>query len=83
MDARLQYDISLKTSLAATTGYTHLYDSEIKGLGFVPAKIGLNHSLVINFMFWAKLSPLMVQNLEWKLHFYGLQVLAWIQNILI
>ena len=40
LDARLQYDISLKTSLAATTGYTHLFDSEIKGLGFVPAKIG-------------------------------------------
>ncbi|WP_395075178.1 hypothetical protein [Flavobacterium sp.] len=40
LDGRLQYDISLKTSLAATTGYTHLFDNEVKGLGFVPAKIG-------------------------------------------
>lgn len=38
-DARLQYDLSRKMSLTATTGYTHLF---IKGddAGFVPAKLG-------------------------------------------
>lgn len=38
-DARLQYDLSRKTSLTATTGYTHFFQ---KGddAGFVPAKLG-------------------------------------------
>jgi hypothetical protein len=39
-DARLQYDISLKTSLAFTVGYTHLFKSGEGDLGFVPAKFG-------------------------------------------
>lgn len=38
-DARLQYDITMKTSLAFTTGYTHLAKSGADG-GFVPAKLG-------------------------------------------
>lgn len=40
-DARLQYDLSQKTSLTLTTGYTHLFGKdEIKDLGFIPAKAG-------------------------------------------
>lgn len=38
-DARLQYDITTKTSLAFTTGYTHLFADEKDG-GFIPAKLG-------------------------------------------
>jgi hypothetical protein len=40
VDGRLQYDASLKTSLLVTTGYTHLFDNEVKGLGIVPIKLG-------------------------------------------
>jgi hypothetical protein len=40
VDGRLQYDASLKTSLLVTTGYTHLFDNEVKGLGIVPVKLG-------------------------------------------
>jgi hypothetical protein len=40
-DVRLQYDMTLKTSLTLTTGYTNLF---VKGsnndLGFIPAKAG-------------------------------------------
>lgn len=39
-DVRLQYDISLKTSLAATTGYTNLFSNSNGNSGFVPAKLG-------------------------------------------
>ena len=39
-DGRLQYDISLKTSFAFTTGYTHLFNSDVSDTGFVPAKLG-------------------------------------------
>ena len=39
-DVRLQYDISLKTSLAATTGYTNLFSKSNGNSGFVPAKLG-------------------------------------------
>jgi hypothetical protein len=39
-DIRLQYDMSLKTSLLATTGYTHLFNNDTGDLGFVPAKLG-------------------------------------------
>ncbi len=39
-DVRLQYDISLKTSLAATTGYTNLFSNSMGNSGFVPAKLG-------------------------------------------
>lgn len=38
-DARLQYDFTTKTSLAATTGYTHLFSSG-PDAGFIPAKLG-------------------------------------------
>jgi hypothetical protein len=40
IDGRLQYDASLKTSLLVTTGYTHLFDNVVKGLGIVPIKLG-------------------------------------------
>ncbi len=40
-DARLQYDISLKTSFSATTGYTHLFvKDDNNDAGFVPIKLG-------------------------------------------
>ncbi len=41
LDGRIQYDISLKTSLTGTTGYTHLFNNGESGyLGFIPAKLG-------------------------------------------
>lgn len=40
VDARLQYDISRKTSFTATTGFTHLFSSE-GDLGLIPAKLGV------------------------------------------
>ena len=41
-DVRLQYDLSLDTSLTLTTGYTHLFADEdgIDDLGFIPVKAG-------------------------------------------
>ena len=41
-DIRLQYDMSERTSLTLTTGYTHLFaeEDEIDDLGFIPAKVG-------------------------------------------
>lgn len=40
-DVRLQYDLSRKTSLTLTTGYTHLFaDDNIPDLGYIPAKLG-------------------------------------------
>lgn len=39
-DLRLQYDISLKTSLSATTGYTNLFSDSNGNSGFIPAKLG-------------------------------------------
>lgn len=38
-DGRLQYDLTTKTSLAVTTGYTHLFSSG-DDAGFIPAKLG-------------------------------------------
>lgn len=38
-DIRLQYDLSRKTSLTLTTGYTHLFADEVNA-GFVPVKAG-------------------------------------------
>jgi len=38
-DGRLQYDLTRKTSLAVTTGYTHLFSPGDDG-GFIPAKLG-------------------------------------------
>ncbi|WP_313804196.1 hypothetical protein [Flavobacterium sp.] len=43
-DARLQYDLTMKTSLAATTGYTHLF-SPGEDMGFIPAKLGFKSFL--------------------------------------
>ncbi|UOK43898.1 MULTISPECIES: hypothetical protein [Flavobacterium] len=43
-DARLQYDITTKTSLAFTTGYTHLFSPD-KDSGFIPAKLGFKSFL--------------------------------------
>lgn len=43
-DARLQYDVTMKTSLAATTGYTHLFSSG-SDAGFIPAKLGFKSFL--------------------------------------
>lgn len=44
-DVRLQYDLSKRTSLTLTTGFTNLFMGkengvEIKDLGFIPAKAG-------------------------------------------
>ncbi len=45
-DVRLQYDLSKKTSLTLTTGFTNLFmgkddlGNNIKDLGFIPAKAG-------------------------------------------
>ena len=40
-DVRLQYDLSQKTSLTLTTGFTNLFvDPNVNDLGFIPAKLG-------------------------------------------
>ncbi len=40
-DVRLQYDMSMRTSLTLTTGYTHLFgDDNVPDLGFIPVKAG-------------------------------------------
>lgn len=40
-DVRLQYDLTTKTSLTLTTGFTNLFgDGDIKDLGYIPAKAG-------------------------------------------
>src|SRR5438045_2027589 len=40
-DVRLQYDLTQRTSLTLTTGYTHLFGEEnVPDLGFIPAKAG-------------------------------------------
>lgn len=44
-DARLQYDLTTKTSLSATTGYTHLFIKNTDDAGFVPAKLGFKSFL--------------------------------------
>lgn len=43
-DARLQLNVSRKTSLMATTGYTHLF-SGYEDAGFIPAKLGFKSFL--------------------------------------
>lgn len=42
IDARLQYDLSKRTSLTLTTGFTNLFVGEdnIKDVGFIPVKAG-------------------------------------------
>lgn len=40
-DVRLQYDLTQKTSLVLTTGFTNLFgEDNVKDLGFIPAKLG-------------------------------------------
>jgi hypothetical protein len=40
-DVRFQYDLTMKTSLTLTTGYTHLFaDNDVPDLGFIPVKAG-------------------------------------------
>lgn len=40
-DVRLQYNLSLKTSVTLTTGFTNLFIGDnVKDLGFIPAKAG-------------------------------------------
>lgn len=40
-DVRLQYDLSTRTSLTLTTGFTNLFvDPNVDDLGFIPAKLG-------------------------------------------
>ena len=40
-DARLQYDLSERTSLTLTTGFTNLFiGDDVKDLGFIPVKAG-------------------------------------------
>jgi hypothetical protein len=40
-DVRLQYDLSKKTSVTLTTGFTNLFiDQNVKDLGFIPIKAG-------------------------------------------
>ena len=41
VDVRLQYDLSKRTSLTLTTGFTNLFkDEAVKDLGFIPVKAG-------------------------------------------
>lgn len=41
IDARLQYDLSKRTSVTLTSGYTHVFlDDDFKDLGFIPVKAG-------------------------------------------
>lgn len=40
-DVRLQYDMTKRTSLTLTTGFTNLFgDGDVPDLGFIPAKAG-------------------------------------------
>lgn len=40
-DVRLQYDLTKRTSLTLTTGFTNLFiDNDVKDLGFIPVKAG-------------------------------------------
>ncbi|UUV20814.1 hypothetical protein [Paenimyroides aestuarii] len=42
IDVRTQYDMSRKTSLTLTSGYTHLF-TEPEDVGFIPAKLGVKY----------------------------------------
>ncbi len=48
VDARLQYDVSKKTSFTLTSGYTHLFDGDNGDLGLVPVKAGFKQFLSKN-----------------------------------
>lgn len=54
IDARLQYDLTRKTSLTATTGFTHLFSSE-GDLGLIPAKLGFKSFFNKNLYFQGEL----------------------------
>lgn len=45
IDARIQYDVSQKTSFTLTSGYTHLFDGDNGDLGLVPVKAGFKQFL--------------------------------------
>ncbi len=51
-DVRLQYDLSRKTSLTLTSGYTHLFAEE--DAGFIPAKIGFKSFVSKNIYLMAE-----------------------------
>lgn len=40
VDGRFQYDMTLKTSLIGTMGYTQLFSQELPNLGYIPVKAG-------------------------------------------
>ncbi|MDR0229736.1 MAG: hypothetical protein LBI72_11845 [Flavobacteriaceae bacterium] len=42
-EARLQYDLSQKTSITLSSGYTHLFSDEVGDKGIVPIKAGFKH----------------------------------------
>lgn len=42
-EARLQYDLSQKTSITLSSGYTHLFSNEVGDKGIVPIKGGFKH----------------------------------------
>ncbi|SFU27347.1 Outer membrane protein beta-barrel domain-containing protein [Pustulibacterium marinum] len=48
LDARLQLNVTEKTSLMATTGYTHLF-SNYQDSGFIPAKLGFKSFFANSF----------------------------------
>lgn len=54
IDARLQYDVTRKTSFTATTGFTHLFSSE-GDLGLIPAKLGFKSFFNRNLYFQGEL----------------------------
>lgn len=45
VDIRLQYDLTLKTSLSATTGYTELFNKYSGDRSFIPLKLGFKSFL--------------------------------------
>ncbi|MEK6493214.1 hypothetical protein [Myroides odoratimimus] len=45
VDARIQYDVSQKTSFTLTSGYTHLFNGDEGDLGLVPIKAGFKQFL--------------------------------------
>lgn len=52
-DVRLQYDLTEKTSLTLTTGYTHLFGKEdyIGDLGYIPVKAGFKAFVLKNSLY--------------------------------
>jgi hypothetical protein len=48
-DARLQYNITPKTSVVGTTGYTHFFDGGAPDSGFIPLKFGFKRFLSNQF----------------------------------